>query len=51
MPDNGILDEIIKTNDNNELMKDINVNINITEKPKIFAYKREWFGNEKENEH
>ena len=40
MPDNGISNEIIKTNDDNELIKDINVNINITKKPKIFTHKR-----------
>jgi len=51
MPNNGILDEIIKINDDNKLIKNINININMTEKPKIFAYKREWFENEEENEY
>ena len=51
MPDDGISDEIIKTDDDDELMKDVDVDIDMTEKPKIFAHKREWFGNEEENEH
>jgi len=40
MLNNKILNKIIKTNNNNELIKDINININIIKKLKIFVYKR-----------